>query len=750
MSVLRYKKLQIIWSQSVRYLKYIGIIGLLAIASIGVSRAEVLLNPSFEVNNNGRIASDWSKQNINSATSGFFVEQRTDYVHQGASAQKIVFNKNGSENGVLQFHQLVSLDKGKLYRFSFWIRTDPNMTVNIRSHVRETGGVDLGGRYFNVTEDYQKVEFLVATSENDVSNIRCGIQVYDNAVLYIDNASLEEVTQEDSLAFNNLQLPTKIVPDEFFGIEYRQLNLHRDKFADINQGLVRIWGRYAGWGHIQPTEEEDVWNFSEIDSQLDYIETHLPGAKVLMKLGMAPSWATGVDNDPDVAWGGSEYSGANHMVIDTNDWVDYVEKVVSNYDGREGRREIHYYEIWNEVDHKKFWKGGMANMLTLAELAYNKIKQINPNAKVLLPNFTANGHLQLDEYLSLLSQTGSTFADLADLHIYYGDMTPELTINSALVFKEHLQRWGINLPVWNSEGSAKWDSTEPVPSSEEARGAVARGYILNWAYGHENFMWYNWGPAGEGYGLPLVEYDWETLSPAGEAYKNVAEWLTGARFTDSNIDDVGNYIVAIDNPAEMVRAYIVWRTSGTFDFTPDSNWGIRQWKTLAGSNNQYNGGSVTVGVEPVLFEAEHYLIPDQWYSLASEGYNNRLLQALGTGANNNVITAPPTTNGDWVRWRFVSAPDGSYYIENHEGRLQALGASANYNVVTALSTQTDNSVRWRLVPSDDSGQFYLQNALENRRLRADLSSGANPRFNVHTTSDRVTGDWVRWRFLPSS
>jgi hypothetical protein len=640
------------------------------------------------------------------------------------------------------------LAQGKLYRFSFWIRTDPGETVTIRSHVKQTKGADCGGRYFNVTQDYQKVEFLVASPGYDTTHVKCGIEVSENAVLYIDDASLEEVTDERELSFDSLPLSSKTIPPEFFGIEYRSLGQHKQLFADINQGLVRIWGTLVGWGYIQPNDEE-VWRFEHVDSQLDYINTYMPDAKVLMKLGMAPSWATGVTSDSDVAWGGDEYRSANHMVLDTDDWVRYVEEVVSRYDGRDGRPEIHYYEIWNEVNHKKFWKNGMANMLTLAKLAYQKIKEINPNAKVLLPNFTVNGHVKLDEYLSLLSQTGNTYADLADIHIYYNNLTPEGTINNALVFKEHLERWGIDLPVWNSEGSAQWKSTQPVPSPEQARGAVARGYILNWAYGHENFMWYNWGPEGKAYGLPLVQSDWQTLTPGGEAYKRVAEWLTGAKMTDTDIDENGNYLVAIDDPVAMTRGYIVWRTSGVSSFTPDPDWGVAQWSNLAGTTTAYQGGSVMVGVEPILFEAEHYLNPNQQYYIKNAGHN-RLLQALGMGHDYDVQTVPQSmaNSGDWVLWRFVPAPGDSYYIENHEGRLQALRTADSYDIRTTSSTATDDSVRWRLVPHATNGNFFLQNAQESRRLRTD-SRHATPSFNVHTTSGRVIGWWVQWQFAPT-
>jgi hypothetical protein len=733
-------------NQGIRVLWYLGCVGLLALASFGMAQAEMLLNQSFETNIRESLANNWSRQNFDSGTSRFFREQRRDYVRHGDSAQKIVFRKDASVEGSMQFHQVLSLDKGKLYRFSFWIRTDPGAAVRIQAQAKQTMGAVYGGRYFDVTQDYQKVDFLVATRDNDLPSVRCGFQVKDDAVLYIDNASLEEVSGENGFAFDSLPLSTKTIPPEFFGIEYRNRGKHDDRFADINQGLVRIWGKYAGWGHIQPNDADD-WNFNAIEAQLDYIETYTPDAKVLLKLGMAPSWATGVTYDKDVAWGGDEYKGANHMVLDTDDWVNYVEEVVSRYDGEDGRREIHYYEIWNEVNHKEFWKGGMENMLTLAKLAYEKIKEINPDAKVLLPNFTVSGHHAIDEYLSLLSQSGGVYADLADIHIYYGNMTPELTINNALVFKEHLERWGIDLPVWNTEGSAQWDSTGPLPSPEAAMGAVARGYILNWAYGHENFMWFFWSNEEDGYGVPLVETDWETLTPGGEAYKKVVEWLTGARMTDTDLDANGNYIVAIDNPEDMFRGYIVWRTSGASSFTPDPSWDIGQWTPLSGTEIPYRGGSVPVGVEPILLEARHYLVPRQWYSLESAGHNHRKLQSLGLGQSNNVKTAPASASGDWVRWRFIPAPDGGYYIENHEGRLQALGSPGRYNVRTISSSVTGDSVRWRLVPNADSGNFFLENVWLNRRLRAN-SGKATPKYNVHSMTNSVTGLWVQWRFVP--
>ena len=104
----------------------------------------------------------------------------------------------------LWFHQLVDLPPGRLYRWSFWIRTASG-TADVRCHVYKGGIGDLGGRRVDVDTTYQKVEFLVAGFSSHVStNAWCGIAINENTTIYIDDASLEDITDEVGYSFDTL------------------------------------------------------------------------------------------------------------------------------------------------------------------------------------------------------------------------------------------------------------------------------------------------------------------------------------------------------------------------------------------------------------------------------------------------------------------------------------------------------------------------------------------------------------------
>ncbi len=76
----------------------------------------------------------------------------------------------------------------------------------------------------------------------------------------------------------------------------------------------------------------------------------------------------------DVAWARPAYQ---HLDL----WREYVRNMVSRYKGR-----LTYWEVWNEPDLEQFWKEkpDPANYTTLLKAAYEEIKAIDPEAKVLL------------------------------------------------------------------------------------------------------------------------------------------------------------------------------------------------------------------------------------------------------------------------------------------------------------------------------------------------------------------------------
>ena len=220
--------------------------------------------------------------------------------------------------------------------------------------------------------------------------------------------------------------------------------------------------------------------------------------------------------------------------------------------------------------------------------------------------------LKLDEYLSY------GCADVVDAIAWhaYPSFPPENMVASIEAVRDVMRRHGIaDKPLWNTEGAV---GNAPL---DQAPAAVARVYLVQWAYGVESFSWFMWDeiPNHDGDDNPdtgrvllhdepiAQEIDANTgMTPAGKAYKTVVSWLVGARMVDKSI-------LPLDNGGEFwqltldrngTRSYIVWVTEGSTTFTIPASWGVTTRQALVddpvGASVNINTPIITVGIEPTL------------------------------------------------------------------------------------------------------------------------------------------------------
>jgi hypothetical protein len=126
-----------------------------------------------------------------------------------------------------------------------------------------------------------------------------------------------------------------------------------------------------------------------------------------------------------------------------------------------------------------------------------------------------------------LSKGGGQFVDVIGYHFYVTPRPPEEMVPLIRQVRQIMLDNGAgDKPLWNTESG--WAQPKPFPSQTLAASYLARAFILNWATGVQRFYWYAWDNHGWA-SLETTEPDSRTLTPAGQAYGVIQNWLVGAR-----------------------------------------------------------------------------------------------------------------------------------------------------------------------------------------------------------------------------
>jgi hypothetical protein len=235
--------------------------------------------------------------------------------------------------------------------------------------------------------------------------------------------------------------------------------------TQLGAGWTRV--RFP-WADMQPNDSGQ-WNTSFFtDEQLN--RELAAGREVVGLIVNTPPWALQDGNVPGVP------SGLTLPDDDPNNlWATFVRKIVSQYAGR-----ISHWIIWNEPDiwepsyPGRTWGGNEKDFLQLMRVAYNVIKQTNPNATVHLSAFTYYWDVNYGRtpfFKRLLDELQKDRA--AAEHNYYFDVASAnlyfRTDNIYDLIAWHHQQMlahGFDKPLWLTETNAapSTDPAWPVPN----------------------------------------------------------------------------------------------------------------------------------------------------------------------------------------------------------------------------------------------------------------------------------------------
>jgi GH35 family endo-1,4-beta-xylanase len=147
-------------------------------------------------------------------------------------------------------------------------------------------------------------------------------------------------------------------------------------WPSVTFGYWRLWDAGVSWPQVETAR--GVYDFGLLDQYVALAQQH--NVKMIYVLGNTPQWTS---TDPNHV-GTQGLPGATAPPSNMQDWQDYVTTVVTRYKGK-----IFAYEIWNEVDLDGYWTGSVNQMVQIAQMAYQTIKQIDPAATVLSPSLVA-------------------------------------------------------------------------------------------------------------------------------------------------------------------------------------------------------------------------------------------------------------------------------------------------------------------------------------------------------------------------
>jgi hypothetical protein len=375
----------------------------------------------------------------------------------------------------------------------------------------------------------------------------------------------------------NIVGPSQTIPATSFG-----MHIHRAgnpvPWPAVPVGSWRFWDAHVAWADMAPRKGE--YRFEYLDSYLALAEEH--NADVLYPLGLTPRWAS---SRPDEK---SAYQpGWAAEPQDIEDWRNYVTTIVEHCKGR-----VHAYEIWNEPNYKPFWTGDVDGVLRLTREASEIIRRVDPQALIVSPAATtASGTKWLAEFLS---KGGGQYVDVIGYHFYVNTQPPEAILPIIAQVKKIMadNHQGAK-PLWNTE--IGWLRPSLFASEDLCAAYLARTYILAWAASVQRTYWYAWdsGPP-----LEMVEHDFRTLKPAGQAYGVIHSWLVGARLNNCRADAASTWTCELNRSG--ATQFIIWNAAGPTTFSIPGQWHAKSMTPLLQSARAVTAGSLEVGPVPVL------------------------------------------------------------------------------------------------------------------------------------------------------
>ena len=110
---------------------------------------------------------------------------------------------------------------------------------------------------------------------------------------------------------------------------------------------------------------------------------------------------------------GYGFENGDFSISDEKKWLEHIERVVSRY-----KDSVEVWEVWNEPDSPDFLShNSPEEYVKILKPTYQKIKEIDPNAKVM----TAGLARPNTDFLRAIFEQAYGYFDIVGVHYYYGE-----------------------------------------------------------------------------------------------------------------------------------------------------------------------------------------------------------------------------------------------------------------------------------------------------------------------------------------
>jgi len=234
-------------------------------------------------------------------------------------------------------------------------------------------------------------------------------------------------------------------------------------------------------------------------------------------------------------WTGQEWNSAPK---DDELFLNYVRTTVSRY-----KNSVKYWEFWNEPDSTNYWnpQDGMKRYTCLLKKVYATIKEVNPNAVVILGGLVQQPFYSLKK---VLANGGAEYFDICNIHPYFAtDIRSGVQRTSYLIknITKEFNKQGIDKKIWITEVSCP-GTTKPEScswwlgqcQSEEEQAEFLTGIygLLDTYPNLEKIFWSmfrdteHFKDGIDSFGIIKKDY---SLKPAYSVYKQIIEKYTAKR-----------------------------------------------------------------------------------------------------------------------------------------------------------------------------------------------------------------------------
>lgn len=374
----------------------------------------------------------------------------------------------------------------------------------------------------------------------------------------------------------DLRAPETPIPANYLGI-----NIIRYKYTEpMPPKTIASWRVFdTAWYKVEP--QAGRWKFGHPDKTV--ADAAAQGGNVDFVLTGSPTWAASRPNESAIR----SYlpKGMRSEPANLNQWANYVRTVATRYKGK-----VHIYELWNEPNLTSQYTGDVNHLVSMCQIAYRVLKQVDPDITVISPGFSP---YQNQAFVSaFLTEGGRGTFDVFGYHFYTETSIPEKEVVLFEKLSAMLVDAGTSdVQIWNTESgyliesipAARHQNASEMPSYahhlsvREAQDFLVRAYVLGWALHIRRFYWFCWGDNR----YAVVDDGGTTWTPVATAFTRLAGYLTGSRMLSCRRSSDGDWFTRFEGKTGR-HFEIVWSDSGAHSAMIPPAWDVSRAEDVMG------------------------------------------------------------------------------------------------------------------------------------------------------------------------